>query len=461
MRGRRQTTRPQRPRFHFIGGKGGVGKTTCAAAAGLEAATPRPARPRRLDRSRAIARRRLRCSAVLRATPHAARQGPALGGRDQRRVVPRSAGWTSAAQRWSRLRSRAPGWIARTSRRLLQLSLPGIDELAALLEISRLAASKRFDLIVVDTAPTGHTLRMLAMPQTLLRRGGRVRPDAREASGDGGGAARRLAARPPRTRWLSSSSKRRRPLAAICSGTATRTRVSLGHAAGAHGDGGNCRCLEALERQRYQGRRRSSSIASLRDRPLRCAHCDARRAFETTSLRRSPCDARDARHRSDGCGATRPHGPLNRVAAQLASAPARDRQRRQGRPTLAGEDARRAYPAVRPCRAVPEARARWREGRRGQDDHCGRTGALGRCQVARTSRPADLDRPGSLARRRLRCCSLGPGPGVARRSTESVGARARCLGRDRPDPRSLHRGHRQVFDGSAGAATSMRRTIAR
>lgn len=52
--------------------------------------------------------------------------------------------------------------------RLLRLSLPGIDEIAALLELSRLGESGRYDLIVVDTAPTGHTLRMLGMPETLL-----------------------------------------------------------------------------------------------------------------------------------------------------------------------------------------------------------------------------------------------------------------------------------------------------
>ncbi len=51
---------------------------------------------------------------------------------------------------------------------LLGLSLPGIDEVAALLEIARLADSGRFDLVIVDTAPTGHTLRMLSMPETLF-----------------------------------------------------------------------------------------------------------------------------------------------------------------------------------------------------------------------------------------------------------------------------------------------------
>jgi arsenite-transporting ATPase len=51
--------------------------------------------------------------------------------------------------------------------RLIGLSLPGIDELAALFEIALLAQSDRFDHVVVDTAPTGHTLRMLALPETL------------------------------------------------------------------------------------------------------------------------------------------------------------------------------------------------------------------------------------------------------------------------------------------------------
>ena len=51
--------------------------------------------------------------------------------------------------------------------RLLRLSLPGIDELAALFEIARFASTGRYDLMVVDTAPTGHTLRMLALPDTL------------------------------------------------------------------------------------------------------------------------------------------------------------------------------------------------------------------------------------------------------------------------------------------------------
>ena len=51
--------------------------------------------------------------------------------------------------------------------RLLRLSLPGIDELVALVEIERLAAERRPDLVVIDTAPTGHTWRLLEGPETI------------------------------------------------------------------------------------------------------------------------------------------------------------------------------------------------------------------------------------------------------------------------------------------------------
>jgi arsenite-transporting ATPase len=51
--------------------------------------------------------------------------------------------------------------------RFLALSLPGTDELIGLLELSRLARAAPVDVVVVDTAPTGHTLRLLQMPETL------------------------------------------------------------------------------------------------------------------------------------------------------------------------------------------------------------------------------------------------------------------------------------------------------
>jgi len=48
--------------------------------------------------------------------------------------------------------------------RFLSLSVPGLDELMAYVQISTWLTEKTYDTIVVDTAPTGHTLRLLAMP---------------------------------------------------------------------------------------------------------------------------------------------------------------------------------------------------------------------------------------------------------------------------------------------------------
>lgn len=53
--------------------------------------------------------------------------------------------------------------------RLFSLSLPGVDELVGLLELARLSRERDYDHVVVDTAPTGHTLRLLEMPETLRR----------------------------------------------------------------------------------------------------------------------------------------------------------------------------------------------------------------------------------------------------------------------------------------------------
>ncbi|MBI4851629.1 MAG: ArsA family ATPase [Acidobacteria bacterium] len=45
--------------------------------------------------------------------------------------------------------------------------LPGMDELFSLARIKELSETNKYDCIVVDAAPTGETLRLLALPQTL------------------------------------------------------------------------------------------------------------------------------------------------------------------------------------------------------------------------------------------------------------------------------------------------------
>ncbi len=45
--------------------------------------------------------------------------------------------------------------------------LPGMEELFSLLRIKRYKASGLYDVLVLDTAPTGETLRLLSLPDTL------------------------------------------------------------------------------------------------------------------------------------------------------------------------------------------------------------------------------------------------------------------------------------------------------
>ena len=154
--------------FRFFGGKGGVGKTTTAAATALSAA----------ERGRRV---------LLVSTDPAHSLGDAL----DRRLSARPARIASrrgalaaveldadrALERWLAARRSPLRTIAARGTyldeddvdRLLALSLPGVDELIGLVELHRLATSAPRDLVVVDTAPTGHTLRLLAMPETLAR----------------------------------------------------------------------------------------------------------------------------------------------------------------------------------------------------------------------------------------------------------------------------------------------------
>jgi len=52
---------------------------------------------------------------------------------------------------------------------LLDTTLPGMAEMAALLAIHDALTSREYDYIVVDTAPIGHTLRLFALPEDFIR----------------------------------------------------------------------------------------------------------------------------------------------------------------------------------------------------------------------------------------------------------------------------------------------------
>jgi arsenite-transporting ATPase len=159
---------PVATRFRFFGGKGGVGKTTCAAAAALALAeTGRHVLLVSTDPAHSLG------DALARPLSARPRRLPARRGRlmavelDADRALER---WVNARRRPLRTLAERGTYLDEDDvERFLQLSLPGVDEMVGLLELNRLAAAGRYDDVVVDTAPTGHTLRLLAIPDTLRR----------------------------------------------------------------------------------------------------------------------------------------------------------------------------------------------------------------------------------------------------------------------------------------------------
>ncbi len=156
------------PVFQFVGGKGGVGKTTCAAMFALRAAlhgrtllvTTDPASSLSAVFGRSIAADPAPVSGatgLFAANVDGARAF-------ERWLTPRKALLAAIALRGTYLDEEDVG-------RLLKLSLPGIDEVIGLMEIVRMAqeAAPAYQTVVVDTAPTGHTLRLLAAPALLGR----------------------------------------------------------------------------------------------------------------------------------------------------------------------------------------------------------------------------------------------------------------------------------------------------
>jgi arsenite-transporting ATPase len=180
------TSTRSRPLFHLYCGKGGVGKTTLAAAAARHAAlrgqrvlivSTDPAhslgdvlkqrltaRPRSLpvasDRSGRHRQPTGRLEAAELAPARALAEWLGRSGRSGQRAAGRRAGFERLLLRGTLLDRDDIG-------RLLQLSLPGLDELVALVEIERLAETRRADMVIVDTAPTGHTWRLLDGPEAI------------------------------------------------------------------------------------------------------------------------------------------------------------------------------------------------------------------------------------------------------------------------------------------------------
>ncbi len=143
-------------------GKGGVGKTTISAATAVACAAG-GARTLLVSTDPAHSIADVLGTAVpAQPTPVAGLDGLWAAQVDTRGRVEQS---------WSHIRSYLVGVLSARGMAEVQAEelvvLPGAEEIVALLELHRLAASGEFDAIVVDCAPTGETLRLLALPETI------------------------------------------------------------------------------------------------------------------------------------------------------------------------------------------------------------------------------------------------------------------------------------------------------
>ncbi|MBI4589383.1 MAG: ArsA family ATPase, partial [Candidatus Rokubacteria bacterium] len=170
-------------RLVIFGGKGGAGKTTSAAATAIHLARHRPAgspEPGRkvllvsTDPAHSLADSLdVRVSDVPSAVPGVdnlwVRELDAYQA-DRRFHVQYDAVLRTLFERGTFL----DGVDARS---IVDLPLPGLDEIIAVRELANLLTKARrdrggsgeYDLIIMDTAPTGHTLRLLALPKVMER----------------------------------------------------------------------------------------------------------------------------------------------------------------------------------------------------------------------------------------------------------------------------------------------------
>lgn len=148
------------PRYRFFAGKGGVGKTTCAAAFALSLSRRARTLVVSTDPAHSLGDA---LEMRLAATPRRVRGSLYAAEMNADRALSR---WLGARERSLRsIAARGTYLDDEDIDALFRLSLPGVDELVGLIELERLGAG--FEEVVVDTAPTGHTLRLLGMPRTL------------------------------------------------------------------------------------------------------------------------------------------------------------------------------------------------------------------------------------------------------------------------------------------------------
>jgi arsenite-transporting ATPase len=145
----------------LFGGKGGVGKTTAATATALDFAIHHSQRSLLLVSTDP--------AHSLKDSFAGAHPPPNLKVLELDAQAYLNAFQEKNRQRLMEIASRGTFLDEEDINRFLELSLPGMDELIAFLEISRWVREGTYDEIIIDTAPTGHTLRLMEMPRLIWK----------------------------------------------------------------------------------------------------------------------------------------------------------------------------------------------------------------------------------------------------------------------------------------------------
>ena len=161
---RRAAQRLLDKRILFFGGKGGVGKTTCSAAVALAASR--------------TGRRVLLVSTDPAHSTSDIFERPFTS--EEREILPNlfgleidaafEAGRYVADVKEQVAKMFSPAVVGAANRQIdLAASMPGVGDVALFERLTQIVAAREsaYDLVVFDTAPTGHTVRLLQMPELL------------------------------------------------------------------------------------------------------------------------------------------------------------------------------------------------------------------------------------------------------------------------------------------------------
>eukprot|EP00397_Hematodinium_sp_SG-2012_P029178 GEMP01030800.1.p1 GENE.GEMP01030800.1~~GEMP01030800.1.p1 ORF type:complete len:493 (+),score=62.12 GEMP01030800.1:74-1552(+) len=155
-------------RFLFVGGKGGVGKTTTSSSLAVHFASRRRVLLISTDPAHSLGDA---FNEPFEKGVHSSVIESGDGLLDVLEIDPREA-LEEEMKTWGELAELSGMIDTKDSMNDLQnwlCQVPGIDEAMAIASVVQRMESNEYDLVIFDTAPTGHTLKLLQMPELLAQ----------------------------------------------------------------------------------------------------------------------------------------------------------------------------------------------------------------------------------------------------------------------------------------------------